>query len=233
MRTKFLIVLVLLSAAWTGAAKAFPFSKWMHMSAAGEAGVNRAGSAGIYGTGGKQDFGIKCSSCHIEGKGQIDVSIVPIPAWQDVGGQEGYKPGQKYDITVKLLNEHLHSPANDDNNGFGFTIEDAAGKLSGVLQSSSGQTSTSCPATDPFPTNAVAAGQNSVMWGDCHGIMQLPHADSASAAPLTEWNFSWTAPAAGKGELTMFIGVVDGDTGGDSSLKDDTVERTIPLKEGS
>jgi hypothetical protein len=231
MRTRLLIVLVLLSAAWSGAAKAFPFSKFMHMPAAGEAGINRAGSAGIYGTGGKQDHGIKCSSCHIKGKGQIDVSIVPSPAWQDVGGQEGYKPGQKYDITINLLNEHLHSTANDDNNGFGFTIEDAAGKLSGVLQSSSGQTSSSCPATDPFPTNGNTAGQNSVMYGDCHGIMHLPH--PAASVPFTKWTFTWTAPAAGKGDLTMFVGVVDGDTGGESSLKDDTVERTIPLKQGS
>jgi hypothetical protein len=64
------------------------------------------------------------------------------------------------------------------------------------------------------------------MYGDCHGILplQLPH--------LTSWKFTWVAPAAGAGDLTLYLGMVDGNSDGDSSLNDDTLEKTMPLKEG-
>jgi hypothetical protein len=48
----------------------------------------------------------------------------------------------------------------------------------------------------------------------------------------TTWTYSWTAPAAGSGPLTVYYGVVDGDANGKSSLGDDVKMGTIKLVEG-
>jgi len=54
----------------------------------------------------------------------------------------------------------------------------------------------------------------------------------ASMQPaLTKWDFSWTAPAAGAGEIKAWYGVVDGDTHGSSSLDDDTIQGARKLLE--
>ena len=65
------------------------------------------------------------------------------------------------------------------------------------------------------------------MYGDCHAVLSLSHEG------LTSWTFDWIAPVAGAGDVTMFVGMVDGDHRGDSSLDDDAVERAFPLREGN
>ena len=227
------------------AALAFPNVQWMENAATShrDDGTGRAGGGGLYGTGGKGDFGVKCSHCHIEGEGKIDMQLTANPPWQMVNGVEAYKPGQVYDITIELLNEHKHAADGRDNNGFAAAIEDSSGALAGELRDGLGGSTNNCP--NAIPANngkgqqaPSSPNQTSILFSPdnssntrCHAIMSVTHAKMQNA--LTKWSFQWVAPPAGAGELTIFVGVVDGDTDGGNSLHDDTVERAIPLAEGS
>jgi hypothetical protein len=212
---------------------AFPFNRSWHESSTGVAGTNRAGGGGIYGTGGRTDKGIKCSHCHIKGEGKIDVMVTAVPAFP-VSGDTKYVPGTRYTITVKLVGEHrggggaTPGPTNNKN-GMALTIENANGQRAGRFMADAGQDTTACPAQNPYPggTGPVSpAGKTTFMYGDCHAVLPLDH------QALTQWVFDWVAPAAGAGDLTIFVGVTDGNTDGQSSLDDDTVERAMPLREG-
>lgn len=221
-----------LVAAQPQAALAFPNEQFWHMAADGVAGTNRAGAGGIYGTGGHTDYSVRCSHCHIADPGAthlIDARITATPAFYDRGGGDlGYEPGRAYAIVLDMLGEHERmTPAAMDVNGFALAIENASGRPSGRMVSDAGHDSSACPATNPYPMAASRpAGRTTMMWGDCHAMLFI-------AFPrLTRWTFTWTAPAAGAGDLTIYLGMVDGDTGGESSLDDDAIERTYALREG-
>jgi hypothetical protein len=205
---------------------AFPAAHYWHDSATGRAGVNRAGAQARYGTGGRTDKGIKCSHCHIKGEGKIGITTTASPPFINAGGQDKYAPGTRYTITITMTGEHLNAGATiNNNNGMAATIENASGQRGGRFIADAGQDTNACPAANPYPTT-VPAGKTTFMYGDCHGV--LPVANRG----LTQWKFDWVAPAAGAGDLTMFVGMVDGNSGEESSLKDDTAERTFPLREG-
>lgn len=236
MRPSFIVSLVSLAAVSFAIAlpraKAFPHENEWHQSASARAGTGKPGAGGIYGTGGQTDFGVKCSHCHIPDPAmpsRIDVRVDAAPAFQDLGGGDlGYVPGQRYAITINLLNENRHAtPPGQDKNGFAATVENASGRRAGRFISDSGQDSASCPSTVPITTDVQRAGRTSLLYGDCHGVLFI-------ARPfLTQWRYDWIAPSSGSGELKMFVGVVDGDAGGDSSLGDDAKEIVLPLLEGS
>jgi len=235
MRSAITVATVLGILGYAGVTLAFPFPYLYHEPAAGDASQNRAGAGGIYKTNGKQDFGIKCSDCHTNGAGTIGVSltIIKLPSsaatgWDVVGGADGYEPGATYQVQVDLTGQHLFAATNMDTNGMVATFEDQSGNLAGVLTSDSGQTSSSCPSTYPFPGvhKGPGGGATTVLFGDCHAVISFLNVQS------TTWNFEWTAPSAGTGDVTLHLGVVDGDTGGSSSLDDDTVERSFVLVEG-
>ena len=209
------------------AVTAFPFNRSWHMPATGVAGTNRAGAEGLYGTGGQQDKGIKCSHCHIDAAGEIDVSLTVTPPFGQMQGEDAYVPGASYTITVNLLGEHLSVGQMNNKNLMALAIEDASGQRAGRFISDAGQDSNACPVNDPYAGVQSPPGATTFMYGDCHGVLALDHPQR------TSWTFDWTAPAAGAGDLTVFVGAVDGDTSGNSSLDDDVIERAIPLREGS
>lgn len=215
---------VVLSAA---AAVAFPFGKSWHDPAHGsQSNGGRAGAGGIYGMGSASDFFITCANCHTNGKGLIGATITPTPAWQKVNNQDAYKPGQAYSIKIDMTGEHLGlNQGNDNLNGFAATFEDQGGKVKGTLASdtSPAVSSASCPAA--YPAQDPASGTTYV-YGDCHGVIFIPRTNT------TSWTFTWTAPAAGAGQMTMYYGVVDGDHHGKSSLDDDVKMGTLKLAEG-
>jgi hypothetical protein len=224
------LLAIAISTAMATFASAMPFTRSWHESASGVAGENRAGAGGIYGTGGRTDYGIRCSHCHVEGEGDIDVSISASPAFGSTGGELTYTPGARYRVTVRMTGEHRGPDTSGANqNGMAATIEDASGRVAGRFIADAGQDSASCPASDPYPggTSTEPSSATTFLYGDCHGVLPL------TRDGLTAWTFDWIAPSAGAGDLTFFVGVVDGDTGGESSLEDDTVERAIPLREGS
>jgi hypothetical protein len=215
--------------ALTAVVAAFPFNKSWHESSTGVAGQNRAGAGGIYGTGGRSDKRIKCSHCHIKGEGMIGMTMTANPPFGTVNNESKYTPGTRYTITLAMTGEHKNPGTMNNKNSMAATIENASGQRAGRFIADAGQDSNTCPTANPYPggTGPVSpAGKTTFMYGDCHGVLplELPH--------LTSWTFDWVAPATGAGDLTLYIGMVDGDTDGSSSLKDDTLERSIPLHEG-
>ncbi|HWO27118.1 MAG TPA: hypothetical protein VNO30_50660 [Kofleriaceae bacterium] len=223
-RTAILIGAVLV--AGSAAVSAFPTPRSWHEPATGRAGTNRAGGGGLYGTGGRTDKGIKCSHCHIKGEGKIGMTLAATPAFVNVAGEDRYVPGTRYTITVSMTGEHKRPGTTNNGNGMAATIEDASGQRAGRFIADAGQDSAACPAVNPYATAPIPAGKTTLLYGDCHGVLPLNHMG------LTQWKFDWVAPPAGAGDLKIFIGMVDGDTGGDSSVGDDTLERAITLREG-
>ncbi len=199
----------------------FPFGRSWHMPANGV----RAGAGGIYGTGSTTEWGITCAHCHIEGAGLIDAVITPNPAWTDLGGGElGYQPGQTYDITFTMTGEHRGlNQGNNNLNGFALMIEDANGGVIRGYQTDSGASSDNCP--QQYPQNNPNG--TTYVYGDCHGVLFIP------VANITQWRFSWTAPAQGSGPLNVYWGVVDGSSGGDNSKDDDVKQGIFTLAEGN
>lgn len=208
-------------------ASAFPFGKSWHDRADGtQANGGRAGAGGIYGMGSARDFGITCAHCHIKAEGLISATITPTPAWGTVNGSSSYKPGQKYSITVAMTGEHKGlNQMNNNLNGMAITVEDQAGKVKGLFESDTSPVvkSDACPSS--YPAQNPAAG-TTYLYGDCHGVFYIPRPNT------TTWTYSWTAPAAGSGPLTIYYGVVDGDADGKSSLGDDVKMGTVKLVEG-
>jgi hypothetical protein len=225
MRYRTAILMGAILVAGSAAVSAFPTPRSWHEPATGRAGTNRAGGAGRYGTGGRTDKGIKCSHCHIKGEGKIGMTLAANPPFVKVGGDDKYVPGQRYTITVAMTGEHRSPGPTNNGNGMAATIENASGQRAGRFIADAGQDSMACPVANPYPTTPPA-GKTTFLYGDCHGVLPL------NFMGLTQWQFDWVAPAAGAGDLTIFVGMVDGNAGGDSSLDDDTLERAIPLREG-
>lgn len=230
------IPILALIAASTTAVVAFPRNKAWHEASFGVSGVNRAGAGGVYGTGSRADHGIKCSHCHVKSStvtNSITVSVAATPAFAVVGASTKYVPGTTYAITVSLVGEHLGAGPNNDlsntanKNGMVLTIENANGQRAGRFVADAGQDTNACPVADPYPGYPGVVSpvtKTTFMYGDCHGVLPLDR------PLLTSWTFTWYAPAAGAGDLTIFVGAVDGN--GASSTNDDVAERAISLKEG-
>ncbi len=181
------------------------------------------GGGGIYATGGGRDFRITCTHCHITPTNRIDLAVAFVPAL-DTGN--AYRPGQQYQVTVNLLGERLGMSGCGqfmrNVNAFAATFEDAAGQTTGTLASDAGQSASSCPPASP--TSPFAG--STVLYGDCHAVI------SNNKPNVTSWRFSWTAPSAGAGPVTLYYGGVDGNCDM-SSLEDDVKEGTMSLGESS
>src|SRR5687767_8652056 len=95
------VVVVALSSVALGAG-AFPFLRsWADPADGNDPTTGlRAGAGLIYATGAAQDYGIRCSDCHIRTESDppsaIDAEFVVSPAWQDVNGEPAYKPSELY-----------------------------------------------------------------------------------------------------------------------------------------
>ncbi|HEX2678245.1 MAG TPA: hypothetical protein VHM19_16435 [Polyangiales bacterium] len=220
--------------AYAGVSHAFPTHREWQTPAAGPSGSTglRPGGNGYYYTGGIGDSGMTCSGCHINAKHKISVRIDSNPLWEKAEGGIAYKPGQVYDIVVNLVGEHLGD--GKDNNGMTLTIENDLGQVAGVFQDSLGQYSN----TDYCHNNTLpdtlmtepAYDQTTLIVGDCRAVISLEHPTNAKARKA--WAMRWQAPKAGTGPVTLFVGVVDGDQPGSSSLNDDVAEGKQVLQEG-
>lgn len=183
------------------------------------------GGGGIIGTGGATDHNITCANCHVEAKSQIDLKLDFTPPLDLVGGQTVYSPGQTYQVAVSLVGEHLGTGACGQYlthvNNFAATVEDQSGKVAGTLMSDAGQSSAACPQGMPDPKLGTT-----ILYNDCHAVI------SSGAENLSNWSFSWKAPASGSGPITVFYGAVDGDCDM-MSMGDDVKMGTIKLGEAT
>lgn len=219
------------------AAFAFPFGySWMQPAdgnnpPGADNPLGRAGGGGYFFTGGKQDKGLACSVCHVakddngndvQTEGLIVGNLTP-PFQNNT-----YTPGTKYNLTMTLVGEHHVQGAGAPNtlNGFTLTVENANGTLAGVLASdipNIDSTPAHCPQNYPAtnPTNGTT-----YIYGSCKAIIYVPKPNT------TSWNFSWTAPPAGTGPVTIYFSVVDGNHTDVSALGDDVYDGKITLNEG-
>lgn len=217
-------------------ALAFPFGySWMQPADSNnppgaDNAQGRAGGGGIFFTGGKQDFGLACSNCHIakdDNGNDVTTEGVIVGSLTPAFAGNKYAPNQTYALTMTLVGEHhLPAPGEPTLNGFTLTVEDASGKLAGVLASdipNIDSTPAHCPQNYPAmnPTNGTT-----YVYGSCHAINYIPKNDS------TVWHFSWTAPPAGTGTVTVYFSVVDGNHTDKSALGDDAYDGKIILQEG-
>ncbi|HRI66330.1 MAG TPA: hypothetical protein PK156_18910 [Polyangium sp.] len=229
---KWMLVLGLVVAASmnTDVVRAFPQSGEWHWAA----DAQRPGAGDIFANGSAQDWGITCAHCHINDKqqqGHIDFAIVPSPAWQKVNGADAYKPGTTYTMTAVMSkagtttpSDNLGAAGNNNNiNGFTLTAEDVNGNPMGTFRGDA--VPGMCPANAPMP-DAFAMGFTTYAYGNCNRVVSLD-----LPAVILQWSFTWQAPAAGSGDVTLYYGAVDGD-GSKTLFGDDVKLGTVKLKEG-
>jgi hypothetical protein len=190
-----------------------------------------SGGGGNWGTGGRTDRGITCANCHVGGpaftQGRIGLDFVFTPALESVGGQQGYQPGRRYQVQVRLTGEWrglsgcgqylMHM------NGFGAAFELGNGQRAGRYETDAGQDSNSCPAT--IPDNNSTMAYTTITYGRCHAVT------STGTEGRTTWSLYWTAPAAGSGAVKVSWGAVDGNCDM-NSMGDDVKVGSFNLAEG-
>lgn len=196
--------------------------------------ANEAGGGGLFATGGKRDYSVKCSACHQQtlvtpAPGLIDTTVSFLPPLGTVGTVKTFTPAQRYEVTVTLTGESLGLSGcgtQEHVNTFAATFEDAAGNTVGLIESDTGQSSTSCltgltsqSCFGPLP----ATGGTTFMAGDCHAV-------AGYGENRTTWKFYWTPPAGtALTEATLFWGAVDGDCKL-NSIGDDVKERQLTIR---
>ncbi len=201
------------------------------------------GAGFIFGTGSQKDWGITCAMCHIDNakqQGNVSMTFTPTPAFEMVQGQAAYKPGQVYQMTAVMTANSgslLGKGKTEDLDHFAVTIEDANGALAGTLASDtcmggpqSCVSTANCPANFT-PINQLPPNATTYTYGaGCTTLFSLSRKPT-----LNTWKFSWTAPKAGAGSVTLFYGGVDGNGGGEPirSLDDDVTIGTIKIAEGT
>jgi hypothetical protein len=217
---------------------AIPASAWDGPALWQEATNADYGGGGIWGTGGKQDFGINCTHCHQRPAGMptpsVDLQFTFNPLLVTAGGTRAYQPNTRYTVTVKMTGETLGfscDPGMPNNNGFSTAFELSNGQRAGRYESDWGQDSNACPSILPSYVNSggytiYVTDGGTVTYGSCHAV-----AASSLDSQSTRY-FFWTAPPAGSGAVTVFYGVVDGNCDMNSQ-NDDARATSFTLAEGT
>jgi uncharacterized protein (TIGR03382 family) len=102
-----------------------------------------------------------------------------------------YQPGMTYTIAVTLVGEHAGFGTADNQNGFVAELVDDGGQPAGTLAS-------------PDVSKVVTIDDGAVVSGE--------------AKDTTTWQFAWTAPAAGRGAVTLHVAMVDGNGAASASV---------------
>jgi hypothetical protein len=125
---------------------------------------------------------------------------------------DGYRPGTSYTIDVSMVGEHLGFGTANNQNGFVAELVDDAHVSAGTLAS---------PDVDKVKTiddGLVASGEGK---------------------DATRWSFTWTAPSAGAGAVTLHLGLVDGNGAASSAVPqndpggDDVAVAALRMCEGA
>ena len=203
------------------------------------------GASFLYGTGGATDLGVTCALCHVKGPGLLGVNVTPVPAFGQKNGSASYTPGTVYSISVTLMNENKGLGLGPKNlNGMALTIENQTGQGVGLFTNddTAGNmvNTTTCIQVPTMPPAAAAMLQANLIARGATTYLISPNNTggggytvvSVNTPNLASWKFTWKAPAAGTGPLTVFYGAVDGATGGTSSLINDVKQGTLKLVEG-
>jgi hypothetical protein len=159
------------------------------------------GGGGLFYTGAPRERGWTCEACHVDPPVPVQVVVRIEPG--ELLVDRIYVPGQTYDVTVTLENEQLGRMAARSNfNGMALTVMDESGAVAGDFSG--------------FAAEDFYVRGRSII------------ASSGTTVGVTEWSFRWTAPEAGRGDITLYLGVVDGN--GANSPADVTL--TDPFGDG-
>jgi hypothetical protein len=210
-----------------------------------------ASAEGIYFTGAPRFAGQTCSACHTDGPQQITIALGADPA--DLFAT-GYEPGRTYELEVQLKDESLgteyatptcteplapsdkyaYVPCN--NNNFALEIDTTDWPLASGFCAAA-PVAGACPMPSPSSDEVVVAPGGDAVFGNQPRSTVAGMQKTLTANGRVSWHLWWTAPAAGTGPLTLYVGAVDGN-GGDGTTTndqdpygDDTVAASIMLQE--
>jgi len=167
------------------------------------------GGGRLYYTGSTIERGWDCTACHVDAPGKVRVTFVTDPP--ELLTQKSYVPGASYNIEARLENESRGLDSKYNSNGMLAEIS------SGILPAGELKAG---PGTELLENNRVVGSTS-----------DIPGA--------TRWSFTWTAPAKGQGEVTIYLGAVDGNGAGDRDiarqdhLGDDVYVARLTLSEGA
>ncbi len=193
------------------------------------------GGGGIFFNGAPRWQGHTCAVCHTDAPGTIGIKL---ESDHPELFTTGWKPSTQYHLRVILENEHAAAQykADGDNcgfvvtpyhpcdeNGFALEMDDASGNPQGTYVTVvAGACATGMPPTD---TDAVVTMDGTAV------------IHNGAHFGLTQWDFCWTSPAAGKGVITAYLATVDGN-GGDGTMNfpndttgDDVASGAVPIAE--
>lgn len=157
-----------------------------HTGALFGAAPGAGGAGGYFYTGSPRERGWTCASCHVDPPGELRVSLTSAEGLFATGR---YAASTVYSVTVRIENERLGLAASRSNfNGMALTVLDGSGSPAGTLGG--------------YDASRFFARGTSIL------------ASSSTVVGETEWTFTWTAPPVGTGEVTFYLGVVDGDGAG-------------------
>jgi hypothetical protein len=186
-RQRFLSLFAL-SAAFFGALFTPAMARAFHSGSVFDKPPGAGGGGGIFYTGAPLERGWTCALCHLDAPGKIKLRMQVEPS--ELFQTFRYVPGQTYTFTATLDGESrgLSSPLSNYNT-MAVSITDAKGLSTGSIGGF---------AAEDFysggPTTITSAGQK---------------------VGVTSWTFSYTAPDAAAGPLSMYLAAVDGN-GADS-----------------
>jgi hypothetical protein len=172
----------------------------------------QGGGGGMYFTGAPRGKAYDCAICHVDGAKQIEAKVM-------IAADDGspffpgvYTPGKSYAITIAMGGEHLGFGAARNVNTFLAEVDD--------------------------DQDAPIAG-----FGGFDASLTTIDGDNVIAASgqeaQTSWSFHFIAPPAGRGAITLYASMVDGNGGDGTSmfpsdpLGDDVASVTVRLCEGS
>ena len=192
----------------------------------------RPGGGGNWATGGRREFKVTCTMCHVADGGfpnPITATVTFTPALGTAAdGGRSYLPNTGYAVTVRMNGEHLIPSMGGNHNMMAASFEDAQGQYTGRLFSDTGfSRGGNCPATlGSSNFNAYDAGATTVTFAGCNAV--VGRGRGANAGGRTQWNFWWTSPADA-GQVTMYYGVTDA-SGDEKTFGDDSVMGTIVME---
>ena len=142
------------------------------------------GGGGLYYVGAPRERGWTCTACHHDAPGKLRVRFAT-----DAFSSFTYVPSSDNEITIRIENERLGMSAGLSNfNGMVLSVFTAEGQPAGTFTNA---------AADQYEVRSSSRGD-------------LAIASAGRQTGVTEWRFTWVAPPAGTGPVTLYLGVVDG-----------------------
>ena len=180
------------------------------------------GSGGLYYLGRQEDHTMTCASCHIGGPGRVRANVTFTPAL--ASGR--YSPGTRYRVDVAMAPEvmGLAGCSRRNTNSIVAFFSDSSGDNPAGTVFNDNQQRACGPST---LGTTQGNGPTTIVRGNCEYV------SGQGGTTAANWRFHWDAPASG--DVTLWMGLVDGDCvqrdGGAQTYDGDDVfmlEQAIP-----